>query len=87
MSLKEDNNNKKNLLGEIVTINDLKEKVSSAIELTPQQHLALKNFDRYKTTQLNAQKSETDFQKKYFQLQVAANLTSYLEFINERFCS
>lgn len=88
MSLEQKNNQfdyKKNLMGEMVTINDLKEKEFNQEELTPQQRLALKNFDRYRITQLNAQKSEVAFQKKYFQLQVASKLTSYEEFLKEEF--
>lgn len=88
MSLQKENNNltkKMNLFGEIVTINDLREKEFNQNELTPQEHLALKNFDRYRITQLNAQKTEEAFHQKYFQLQVASNLSPYQEFLKEEY--
>ncbi len=88
MSLKKENKEptkKSKLLGEIITINDLREKEFNQKELTPQEHLALKNFDRYRITQLNNQKTEEAFHQKYFQLQVASNLTPYQEFLKEEF--
>ena len=51
MKDKQVNNNvtsKKALLGGTESINDLRDKEFNGKELTPQQRLALKNFDRYR---------------------------------------
>jgi hypothetical protein len=66
-----------------LTINDLREKDYGDFSLTPQERLALKNFDRYRITELNNQKSENQFHNKYMQLQVMANLSPYQEFLKE----
>ncbi|HLU85998.1 MAG TPA: hypothetical protein VKZ45_11020 [Vicingaceae bacterium] len=73
----------KTSLSEIISINDLKEMEFNQKELTPQQHLALKNYDRFRVKKLNAQQSEFDFQKTYMQLQAMANLSPYDEFLKE----
>lgn len=73
----------KTSLSEIISINDLKEMEFNQKELTPQQHLALKNYDRFRVKKLNAQQSEFDFQKTYMQLQAMANLSPYDDFLKE----
>jgi hypothetical protein len=67
----------------LVTINDIRDLDYSNQDLSTQQRLALKNFDRYRISELNRQFSEDDFHKKYMQLQVMANLTPYNEFLKE----
>lgn len=54
--------------------------------LTPQQNLALKNYDRYRIKELNAQITAADFNRKYEQLQAKANLTPFEEFLKEEYC-
>ena len=73
----------KTSLSEIISINDLKEMEFNQKELTPQQNLALKNYDRFRVKKLNAQQSEFDFQKTYMQLQAMANLSPYDDFLKE----
>ena len=68
-----------------LTINDLREKDFNNKELSHQERLALKNFDRYRIFELNQQKSESAFNKKYQQLQVMANLNPYSEFLKESY--
>lgn len=68
-----------------LTINDLREKDFNNKELSHQERLALKNFDRYRITELNNQVSESLFNKKYLQLQVMANLSPYSEFLKEAY--
>ncbi len=75
----------KSALSGIVSINDLKDMEFNEKELTPQQHLALKNYDRYRVRQLNAQKTERDFHKTYLQLQAMANLTPFEDFLKEEY--
>lgn len=77
--------NRKSLIKGEISINDLRDIEYKGIELTPQQRLALKNFDRYRINQLNIQESEQKFHKKYLQLQVMANLTPYEEFLKEEY--
>ncbi len=77
--------NRKSLIKGEISINDLRDIEYKGIELTPQQRLALKNFDRYRINQLNIQESEQKFHKKYLQLQVMANLTPFEEFLKEEY--
>lgn len=86
--MKEDvfrNSIRKSLINGVVSINDLRDLEYKGIELTPQQRLALKNFDRYRINELNKQTSEKHFHKRYLQLQVMANLTPYDEFLKEAY--
>lgn len=75
----------KNTLSGIVSINDLKEMEFNDKGLTPQQHLALKNYDRYRVKELNKQQTEKDFHKTYLQLQAMANLTPFEDFLREEY--
>lgn len=67
------------------SINDLKELEFKDEDLGTNQRLALKNFDRYRISELNSQTSENKFHNKYMQLQVMANLTPYEEFLKEEY--
>jgi len=69
----------------ILTVNDLRELDYSNQELSTQQRLAIKNYDRYKISELNRQTSEEAFHKKYMQLQVMANLSPFEEFLKEEY--
>ncbi len=62
------------------SVNDLRELEYNNILLETNQRLALKNFDRYRITELNKQTSEEKFHAKYRQLQVMANLSPFEEF-------
>lgn len=79
------NNSRKSLINGVESINDLRDLEYKGINLTTQQRNALKNFDRYRINELNSQKSEKQFHKKYMQLQVMANLTPYQEFLKEEY--
>ncbi|MCB0402999.1 MAG: hypothetical protein KDD41_13005 [Flavobacteriales bacterium] len=70
-------------LKKFLSINDLRDKEFGELDLTPNERLALKNFDRFRITELNKQQSESAFHAKYLQLQVMANLTPYEEFLKE----
>lgn len=71
------------MIGGVESINDLRDVEYKGLELTPQQRLALKNFDRYRISVLNQQRSEAAFHKAYLKLQVQANLSPYVEFLKE----
>lgn len=79
------NSCRKSLINGVESINDLRDLEYNGVELSPQQRLALKNFDRYRINQLNSQKSEQKFHQKYLQLQVMANLSPYQEFLKEEY--
>ncbi len=68
-----------------LTINDLRDKEYSNKELSPQERLAIKNFDRYRILELNKQPSESKFHNKYLQIQVMANLSPFEEFLKENY--
>ena len=74
---------RKTLIGGVISINDLRDIEFKGEELTHQERLALKNFDRYRIDVLNSQKSEKEFHKAYTKLQVLANLSPFVEFLKE----
>ena len=83
--LNKTSNNKLDLekLDGLISINDIRDLDYNNQDLSTQQRLALKNFDRYRISELNRQSSEDGFHRKYMQLQVMANLTPYVEFLKE----
>ena len=68
-----------------LTISDLKAVEGSNGELTPQQHLAVKNFERYRFKTLSGIKNEDRFHQEYQRLQSMANLTSFEEFLKDEY--
>ena len=64
-----------------VSINDLRYKEFNSIELTAEEALALRNFDRYRVSELNKVEGDEAFHKRYRELQVMANLGNYKEFL------
>lgn len=77
---------KQKLLQDNLSINDLKDiEFHDEKDLSPQQRLAIKNFERHRITELNKQRSETLFHDKYMQLQAMANLMPYEEFLKEEY--
>lgn len=73
-----------NLKG-FLSVNDLRDKEFNHIDLSPNERLAIKNFDRYRISILSQQSSEKDFHNSYMKLQVMANLTPYEEFLKEEY--
>jgi len=68
-----------------VTINDLKIREEDGSDLTPQQRLALKNFDRYRFSVLSGIKNEDKFHMEFQRLQTMSNLTNHEEFLKDEF--
>jgi hypothetical protein len=66
----------------LISINDIKDKYFDGEKLTDEETLAMQNYDKYRLEYLNASENEADFDKRYFQLQVMANLHPYTEFID-----
>jgi hypothetical protein len=79
--------NSKSNIKDFFSINDLREKEYESINLSTNERVALKNFDRYRISELNSQKSEANFHNRYMQLQVMANLSPYNEFLKEEYFS
>lgn len=75
----------KESLGVGLSINDLREKEFNGLSLSGEERLALKNFDKFRISELNKQQSDMDFHKRYRELQVMANLGDYKEFLNEKY--
>ena len=73
----------KSNLRDYYSINDLREKDYKDVDLSPNERLAVKNFDRYRIAELNKQTSEDRFHNRYMQLQVMANLSPFEEFLKE----
>lgn len=74
---------KDRLLSGIVSINDLKELYYQDLPLTQKQKAAIRNFDRYRIRELQKQTTSESYNKRYMQLQVMSNLSSYTEFIKD----
>ena len=73
----------KEKLVSMITINDLKELEYAESDLTPQQRLAIRNFDRFRYQTLTGITSENKFHEEFQRLQVLANLNSFEEFLKE----
>jgi hypothetical protein len=84
-NISQKNASKSSLMGGLVSINDLRDREYSGAELFEDEKQALYNFDRFRLSQLSAQKNERDFHNKYIQLQVMANLSPYQEFLKEKY--
>ncbi len=76
---------KSSLMGDLISINDLRDREYAGQELSTEEKTALQNFDNYRLAQLSEQKSERDFHNKYIQLQAMANLSHYKEFLKEEY--
>lgn len=85
MTLREDLLKKyfsKSAIGGTVSINDLRDREFSGEYLSDEERTALRNFDRYRIEELNAQKNDLEFHERYRQLQVMANLADWKDFLN-----
>ncbi|MFI5164391.1 MAG: hypothetical protein ACHQHP_03990 [Bacteroidia bacterium] len=70
---------------EIISIGDLRDKEFRNETLTEEEAQALLNFDRFRLTELNKVKNDFDFNARYCQLQIIANLSDYKEFLKEEY--
>lgn len=66
----------------LISINDIRDKFFDGTELFPEERMALHNYDKFRLAYLNASKDEKDFDNRYFQLQVMANLHPFTDFID-----
>ena len=68
-----------------VCINDLRDKEFNNEKLTDEEMQALLNFDRFRLTELNKVKGDFDFNARYCELQIMANIADYKEFLKEEY--
>ena len=66
-----------------VSVSDLQDRYFDGDKLTDEEAKALSNFNAYRIEYLQEAKSEEDFEERYFELQVKANLSSYTEFLSK----
>lgn len=72
-------------MAKVITINDLKLLEKDKKELSPQQRLALKNFERFRSSKLSTIKNEIKFQTEFQRFQSLANLTAYQEYLKDEY--
>ena len=70
---------------ETICINDLRDKEFSNQKMTADEMQAILNFDRFRLTELNKVKNDLDFNARYCELQIMANLADYKEFLKEEY--
>ena len=68
-----------------VTISDLKELDKNDADLSPQQRLAIKNFDRYRFKILTGIRTEDKFHLEFQRLQSLSKLTDFQEFLKDEY--
>ncbi len=67
------------------TINDLKEKEFRNEKLSEEEEQAILNFDRFRLNELNKINNDFEFNARYCELQIMANLADYKEFLKEEY--
>ena len=68
-----------------ISINDLRDKLDNGATLTSEELASIKNYEKYQIEVLTKEMSDDEFNKKYQQLQVLANLGSFEEFLKEKY--
>ena len=70
---------------ETVCINDLRDKEYRNENLSDEEMQALLNFDRFRLSELNKVKNDFDFNARFCELQIMANIADYKEFLKEEY--
>ena len=68
-----------------ITITDLKTKEFGNEKLSEEESQAILNFDRFRLSELNKIKDDFEFNARYCELQIMANLAGYKEFLKEEY--
>ncbi len=71
----------------LVTINTLKQKKISGEKLTESQLKSLTVFEKYREQMLDSATSEKEYETKFKELSTLANLTSFEEFLSDKYSS
>lgn len=69
----------------LTTINALKQKRNSGEKLSSNQQKALNIFEVYRDQVLSEAESEEDYEQKFKEMNTLANLTSFEEFLKEKY--
>ena len=70
---------------ETITISDLRDKEFHNESISEEEAIAILNFERFRLSELSKIKSDLEFNARYCQLQIMANLTDYQEFLKEEY--
>jgi hypothetical protein len=70
---------------ETICINDLRDKEFKNERMTEEEMQAIINFDRFRLTELNKVKGDLNFNARYCELQIMANIADYKEFLKEEY--
>ena len=65
-----------------VSISDIQDRYFDGKKLTDLEMRAMQNFNKFRLDYLESAESEKDFEKRYFELQIKANLSSYEDFLD-----
>lgn len=65
-----------------VSISDIQDRYFDGKPLSDGEKLALKNFNSYRLNYLESAEGEKDFEQRYFEVQIKANLSSYTDFLD-----
>jgi hypothetical protein len=76
---------KKNLLSNVVSINDLREKEYGGSTLNEFEKKAIFNYEHYRLSELSKHLNDDQFNNVYQLLQVMANLKPWEDFLKEEF--
>ncbi|MBI3500367.1 MAG: hypothetical protein HY063_01085 [Bacteroidetes bacterium] len=68
-----------------VTISDLKAKEFRDEKLSEDEAQSILNFDRFRLNELNKIKNDFEFNARFCELQIMANLADYKEFLKEEY--
>ncbi|HET7818428.1 MAG TPA: hypothetical protein VFL70_03915 [Bacteroidia bacterium] len=71
--------------GDEITINELRDKESRNENLSEEESQALLNFEKFRLTELNKTTTDFDFNARYCQLEILANVAAYKEFLKEEY--
>ncbi|UKN00755.1 hypothetical protein K6119_13545 [Paracrocinitomix mangrovi] len=66
----------------LISINDIRDKYFEGEKLPQDELVAMHNYDKFRLEYLNASDGEVDFERRYFRLQVMANLYPYTDFLD-----
>ena len=64
-----------------ISINDLNDRYYDGEPLSREELTAISNFNRFRIAYLNSAANNAEFNKRYLELQVKANLADYKEFL------
>ena len=66
---------------DMVSINDLREKLFDNEPITPEEEKAIENFDKYRLSKLSEVKNDSEFERTYLLIRAQANVLDYHEFL------